>query len=146
MKKLFISLCCIFLSVSLSAQNEIDNTLQLFDYYCKQGLFTNASNLLVEKGNTYLDKGDTLNAYRLQLKNCQFTDEHLEEFLNSGLTWEGYFANWYVTISLEAWTKKKNEAAIHLFSVLGKMQKEAPHLLPFYASTLAYTLDVALYI
>lgn len=141
MKKLFITLCCIFLSVSLSAQNEIDNTLQLFDYYCKQGLFTNASNLLVEKGNAYLDKGDTLNAYRLQLKNCQFTNEHLEEFLNSGLTWEGYFANWYVTISLEAWTKKKNEAAIHLFSVLGKMQKEAPHLLPFYASTLAYTLD-----
>ncbi len=141
MKKLFILLCYLFLSVSLSAQNEIDKTFQLFDYYCKQGLFTNASNLLVEKGNAYLDKGDTLTAYKLQLKNCQFTDEHLEEFLNSGLNWEGYFANWYVTISLEGWTKMKNEGAIHLFSVLRKMQKKAPHLLPFYASTLAYILD-----
>lgn len=141
MKKLFVILCYLFLSVSLLAQNEMDKTFQLFNYYCKQGLFTNASNLLVERGNAYLDKGDTLTAYKLQLKNCQFTDEHLEEFLNSGLTWEGYFANWYVTISLEGWMNKKDEGAIHLFSVLGKMQKKAPHLLPFYASTLAYILD-----
>ena len=128
MKKLFVILCYIFLSVSLLAQNEIDKTLQLFNYYCKQGLYTNASNLLVEEGNAYLHKGDTLTAYKLQLKNCQFTDEHLEEFLNSGLTWEGYFANWYVTISLEGWMNKKDEGAIHLFSVLGKMQKKGVDL------------------
>ena len=139
MKKLFFFL---FISISLtaSAQNNIDDINRLFDYYCNQGLFTNASNLLVEKGNEYLVQGDTLMAYELQLKNCHFTDEHQEEFFNNGLTWEDYFANWYITISLAAWLNMKDEIAPVFLRVLEKISQKEPKLLPFYASTLRYIL------
>lgn len=141
MRKSYFLIFFFALTVSLSAQNQLETTNQQFDYLCRQWLYTNASNLLIEKGNEFLAHGDTLAALELQFKNCQFTDEHLEDFFRHGLTWDDYFANWYMTISLEGWTNKKYEGALHLFSVLRKMQKEAPYLLPYYSSTLAYIID-----
>lgn len=120
------------------AQNDIEKINSQFEHYCNQGFFTNASNLLVSKGIEYLDKGDTLIAFELQLRNCYFTDEHLEYFFQDGLTWEGYFANWYTTISLAAWLNLKNEIAPELLRILGLISQKEPKLLPFYASTLGY--------
>lgn len=121
----------------MSAQVHMEDFNQIYDNYCDEGLYTNASNLLVDQAQKCLENGDTLNAYKLQLKNCYLTEDHLEDFFQKGLTWEGYFANWYMTISLEGWVNKKEDAARHFFSLLSKMKNKAPDLLPFYASTLS---------
>ena len=113
---------------------------QTYEKYCDEGLYTNASNLLVDQAQNCIEKGDTLNAYKLQLKNCYLTDEHLEDFFKKGLTWEGYFANWYMTISIAAWLNMKEEMAPQLLRILTKISKKAPNLLPFYASSLGYIL------
>lgn len=111
--------------------------------YIDKGLYINASDLLVNFAINLQNYGDTLSALHYQLENCKLVDNHIDYFLydHNYLTWESYFANWYMTISLEGWTNRKHEGALHLFSVLRKMQKEAPTLLPFYASTLAYIID-----
>lgn len=121
-------------------QNKIEEIEHLYKNYCENGLYTNASNLLVNKGNECLAQGDTLSAYVLQLKNCHLTDEHLEVFLNHGLTWEGYFANWYMTISLAAWLNKKNEIAPELLRILDLISQKEPKLLPYYCSSLGFIL------
>lgn len=137
-------LCLLFvlaIGEKMQAQSSnIEEVNRLYNYYCSEGLFTNASNLLTEKGNYYLENGDTLSAYELQLRNCILTDAHLEEFFRYGLTWEGYFANWYTTISIAAWLGKREQAASELLRILDMISTKEPRLLPFYSSTLSYIL------
>lgn len=123
-----------------SQQNKLDEINRQYEYYCEQGLYTNASNLLVEKGNEFLENGDTLTAYELQLRNCRLTDKHLDEMFQYGMTWEGYFANWYMTISIAAWLNMKEEIAPELLRILEMVSQKEPELLPFYASTLGFIL------
>ena len=126
---------------SLSAQqNDIDGFTRLYNYYCGQKLYTNASNILVEKAYEYIEQGDTLSAYELQLKNCHLTDEHLAYFFQNGLTWNDYFSNWYVTISWAAWSNKKTEIASELLRIIEMVSQKEPKLLPFFASSLSYVL------
>ena len=96
--------------------------------------------MLVDKGNECLERGDTLSAYVLQLENCHLTDEHLDEFFAHGLTWERYFANWYMTISLAAWLNKKKEIAPELLRIIDLISQKEPKLLPFYCSSLGFVL------
>lgn len=138
---ILLSLCFFANFFVLQAQQDnIEDVNRLYEYYCKKKLFANASNLLVSKGNEYLDRGDTLTAFELQLRNCHLTDKHLKEFFKSGLTWEGYFADWYMTISLAAWLNKEEEFAPELLRILEMISQKEPRLLPFYASTLGYIL------
>lgn len=126
---------------SLPAQQDNkDDLTRLFNYYCSQELFTNASNLLVEKSHEFFEQGDTLTAYDLQLKNCHLTDEHLEEFFQKGLSWEGYFSNWYITISWAAWLGKEAESSKEFLRILEMISQKEPKLLPFYASSLGFIL------
>ncbi|MBR4198652.1 MAG: CHAT domain-containing protein [Bacteroidales bacterium] len=138
MRKIIVFILVIIFGSAVFAQINKKDIYHLFEYYCEKGLFTNASNMLVEQANNYLNNGDTLTAYELNLKNCRFTDEHLEDFFNHGLTWEGYFSNWYVTESYGAWLGKNDEVAPMLFKTLNLIFQKQPKLLPFYASTLGF--------
>jgi CHAT domain-containing protein len=135
----FVSIFVLFKCFAF-AQINLNEIYSQFDYYCDQGLYTNASNLLVEKGIECMVQGDTLAAYELQKKNCLFTDEHIEDFFQNGLTWEGYFANWYVTISLAAWLNRREEIAPTYLKILVLVSQKEPKLLPLFASTLGYVL------
>lgn len=138
---LILLLLLLVVNIDINAQNTgIDEINRTVDELCGEGLYTNASNLLVEKANDFLLHKDTLIAYELQLKNCYLTDEHLDIFFNHGLSWEGYFANWYVTISIAAWLKKNKEIAPELLRILDLVSQKEPKLLPFYCSTLGFIL------
>lgn len=139
MKKVLLLLLVSF-GTSVFAQNDKGEIFRLFDEYCRNGLYTNASNLLVDAGNDCMNHRDTLFAYELQLKNCHFTDEHLEEFFRYGLTWEGYFANWYTVISLAAWLHMEEDVSPELLRILELISQKEPKLLPYYASSLSYVL------
>jgi hypothetical protein len=144
MKKFLILLVITGLALSVECQNYTKEK-RLIDKkvakYIKEGQLVAASNLMVDYAIEMERQGDTLLALQYQLENCHLIDDHIDFFRKAGLTPEMYFANWYASISLEGWLKMKNEGAIHLFSLLRKMQKEAPDLLPFYASTLAYIIE-----
>lgn len=139
-KKILLVSVLVLFKCSAFAQINLDDIYRQFDYYCDEGLYTNASNLLVEKGIECMTQGDTLSAYELQKKNCLFTDEHIEDFFQNGLTWEGYFANWYVTISLAAWLNRREEIAPTYLKILVLVSQKEPKLLPLFASTLGYVL------
>lgn len=144
MKKFLLLLLVTGLALSVECQN-YTNEKKIIDKkvakYKKEGQLIAASNLMVDYANKLVREGDTLLALQYQLENCYLVDDHIEIFRKAGLTPELYFANWYITISLEGWLNKRNDGAKHLFSVLRKMQNEAPELLPFYASTLAYIIE-----
>ena len=144
MIRFFVFLYLISSTLSANCQNnfkegnEIDDQISIL---IKNGQYVAASNIIVNYANKLQDSGDYLTALQYRLENCKLIDNHIEYFQKAGLTLEDYYTNWYITISLEGWTKKKKEGGRHLFSILGKMQKDAPELLPFYASTLAYIID-----
>ena len=144
MKKFLLLLLVTGLAQSVECQN-YTNEKKIIDKkvakYKKEGQLIAASNVMVDYANKLVREGDTLLALQYQLENCYLVDDHIEIFRKAGLTPELYFANWYITISLEGWLNKRNDGAKHLFSVLRKMQNEAPELLPFYASTLAYIIE-----
>lgn len=144
MIRFFVFLFLISSTLSANCQNnfkegnEIDDQISIL---IKNGQYVAASSLMVNYANKLQDSGDNLTALQYRLENCNLIDNHIKYFQKAGLTPEDYYTNWYITISLEGWTKKKKEGGRHLFSILGKMQKDAPELLPFYASTLAYIID-----
>lgn len=144
MKKFLLLLLVTGLALSVKCQNytyEKKVVDKKVAKYKKEGQLIDASYLMVDYATKMERQGDTLLALQYQLDNCYLIDDNIDFFYNAGLTPEMYFANWYVTISLEGWLNKRNDGAKHLFSVLRKMQKEAPGLLPFYASTLAYIIE-----
>lgn len=144
MIRFFVFLFLISSTLSANCQNnfkegnEIDDQISIL---IKNGQYVAASSLMVNYANKLQDSGDNLTALQYRLENCNLIDNHIKYFQKAGFTTEDYYTNWYITISLEGWTKKKKEGGRHLFSILGKMQKDAPELLPFYASTLAYIID-----
>jgi len=144
MIRFFVFLFLISSTLSANCQNnfkegnEIDDQISIL---IKNGQYVAASSLMVNYANKLQDSGDNLTALQYRLENCNLIDNHIKYFQKAGFTPEDYYTNWYITISLEGWTKKKKEGGRHLFSILGKMQKDAPELLPFYASTLAYIID-----
>ena len=144
MIRFFVFLFLISSTLSANCQNnfkegnEIDDQISIL---IKNGQYVAASSLMVNYANKLQDSGDNLTALQYRLENCNLIDNHINYFQKAGFTPEDYYTNWYITISLEGWTKKKKEGGRHLFSILGKMQKDAPELLPFYASTLAYIID-----
>lgn len=111
--------------------------------YIEKGLFLNASDLLVNFATNLENNGDTLSALHYQLENCKLIDSHIDYFLHDHnyLNWEGYFSNWYVTISMMGWLNKKQEAIPYLFNMLNLVWEKVPELLPFYASDLSFILD-----
>lgn len=119
-------------------KKEIDNQISMF---IKNRQYVAASTIMVNYANDLQNSGDYLTALHYRLENCNLIDQHINFFQKTGLTPEDYYANWYITISLEGRTKKLKEGGRHLFSILGKMQKDAPELLPFYVSTLSYIID-----
>ena len=144
MKKILLSFVFAFMALYVGCQEKSVKEKRIideqFNEYIKDGRLIDASELLVDYAINLEKQGDTLLALQYQLKNCFFVDDHIDYF-KEHLTPEEYFANWYITISLEGWLNKKNDGAKHLFYVLRKMQKEAPNLLPFYASTLAFIIQ-----
>ena len=144
MIRFFVFLYLISLTLSANCQNKSKEENELDDQISiliEKGQYVTASNLIVNYANKQQDSGDNLTALQYRLENCKLIDNHIKYFQKAGLTPEDYYTNWYITISLEGWTKKKKEGGRHLFSILGKMQKDAPELLPFYASSLAYIID-----
>ena len=143
-KRLLFILYCLFYIIQpvISQKDSEENIIidKQVANYIENGQYVDASNLLVDYAIKLQKGGDTIRALHYQLENCHLIDSHIDLFRKSGLTPEDYFANWYITISIEGWTGNKKDGAIHLLSVLKKMQKEAPHLLPFYTSSLAYIL------
>lgn len=130
-----------FTYISISAQqfNKADIDLQVAKLK-EQGLYLQASGLLIKSGIYFEQHGDTVSALHCQLQNCNLIDEHLDLFRNNGVTPKIYYSNWYITISLMGWLKKQ-EAIPYFIMMLNKMNGDAPELLPFYSSELSYLFD-----
>lgn len=135
----FIILLLTYISISAQQFNKADIDLQVAKLK-EQGLFLQASGLLVKSGIYFEQHGDTVSALHCQLQNCNLIDEHLDLFRNNGVTPKIYYSNWYITISLMGWLKKQ-EAIPYFIMMLNKMNGDASELLPFYSSSLSYLMD-----
>lgn len=131
----------LFTYISISAQqlNKADVDFQVAKLK-EQGLFLQASGLLVKSGIYFEEHGDTISALHFQLENCNLIDEHLEYFRQKGLTPKIYYSNWYITVTLMA-CLGKSEAVPYFVTMLESMSEEAPDMLPFYSSELSYLFD-----
>ena len=135
----FIILLLTYISISAQQFNKADIDLQVAKLK-EQGLFLQASGLLVKSGIYFEEHGDTISALHFQLENCNLIDEHLEYFRQKGLTPKIYYSNWYITVTLMA-CLGKSEAVPYFVTMLESMSEEAPDMLPFYSSELSYLFD-----
>lgn len=144
MKQLVFFILFLVITSSLTGQDfsddkayinkELDEKINSKNYY-------DASDLMIIFAQQLLKHGDTLSSLEYQLRNCELVDNHLDYFKNNGMTYEEYFSNWFVVISLEGWLKRKEESEQHLFSTLKKISIEAPYLLPQYADGLSFIVS-----
>ena len=111
------------------------------DESIKAGHYYDASDLMIIFAKELLKYGDTASSLEYQLRNCELVDNNLDYYKENGMTEEEYFSNWFVVISLEGWLGKRKESEEHFFSVLSRINKESPKLLPFYAYGLSFVVN-----
>ncbi len=127
---------------SLSAQEyTITQLNKKVQDYCDYGFHTAAIAFLIEARTYYLEQGDTLTAYELQLRGSRLMDEYIDEFFNIGLSWKDYFDNWYITISMAGWLHRTDEAVPYLLSFLRKLEVTTPEYLPYFADQLSFIME-----
>lgn len=121
----------------LPTKMEVDS---IYEELCNEGLYTNASNYIVDYAIKLSESGDKKNALDYQLRNCTLIEKHIDFFRENGLTLDNYYANWEV-VSILYRDLGYTDKCIELYLKIIKCMKiDAPDLIPSYAKIIAPTL------
>ena len=137
LRSLFYILIYISINTFCYSQTNYVNINDSINIYINEGLYVKASNRIVEYALYLGSIGDKKSALDYQKWNCNLVEEHLNYFIDHGLSLEEYFANRDTVCILYRDLGLKSDAIKTYLSIINDMKKVAPSQIPIITDFIA---------
>lgn len=143
MYKLLINFFFLFVCVSISGQNltkpEVDRLIKV---YTEQEKYDSTYLMLVSFANQEQKKGNLETALDYQIKKCELVEQHINSFVDYGLTLKDLYNNYGMVMVLQRDLKQTNDAINTYLGLSKAIKLYSPEDLPSYTYLIASTLGL----